>query len=859
MKKEFVIHKKFIQICQRYPDNIALQMRNRKYTYRDTHNFVQKIGKFLLEEMGEKIPVAIILENSPFWVFTYLGIMFSGNICVPIDPQLSLKEIENILDDSGAKLIFTSQQILNSFKEPIKPIAKIVILDRDLPQIESISVPEDFKFPEVKEKDIASILYTSGTTARPKGVVLTHFNFCSNFYSIEKLNLVSEKDNLISILPLHHAYPFMVNLITPLFSGATVTFAESLKSEELIKVIKETDVTMFVGVPQVFSLIHKGISEKLKSIPPSLRYFLRPFLNRKIRERFGKNLRFFVSGGARLDPKIGKDLHKFGFNIIEGYGLTETSPVVTLNPPKRPKFGSVGRPLPDVQIRITKPDSKGIGEVAIKGPNVMMGYFRREDLTSEVIKEGWFYSGDLGLIDKDGYLFLTGRKKEMIVLSSGKNIYPEELEAHYKKSPYIKELCILEIEGRLHTMIFPDFDYFKKTKEINIRGKIHWDLENLSKDLPSYKRIMGFTISTKELPKTRLGKIKRYEVIERYVERRIPKEEIFLFEEDRLLLESDTAKKVIEFLSEQLKKKVNLYDHLELDLGVDSLSRVELALGLEKHLNISIPEESATSIFTVKDLIELISSQKRKEKASPRQIKQWSEIIKEDPPKEIKRRMDLNPNLINLILTIIFKIIFLFILRIFWFLRVKGKKNLPQHPPYILCPNHASYLDGFLVFCSLSLKREMNLYFLGYSQIFENFLLCWTIKPARILPIDPAVYLSEAMQAAAFVLRNKKSLCIFPEGARSIDENLGEFKKGVGILAKELNIPLVPVYIKGSHQSWPRGYSLPRIFPLKIIFGKPLNWDYLLEIGKSLEETSDYEAIARGLKEEILKLSLNPR
>lgn len=291
------------------------------------------------------------------------------------------------------------------------------------------------------------------------------------------------------------------------------------------------------------------------------------------------------------------------------------------------------------------------------------------------------------------------------------------------------------------------------------------------------------------------------------------------------------------------------------DLGVDSLSRVELALNLEKTLNISIPDESATSIFTVKELIQLILSQTKKDKISTHKKEEWLEIIRGSPSQKMMRRIDLNPNLLNLFLTFIFKTTFSFIFRIFWSLRVKGKENIPKESGYILCPNHASYLDGFVVFCSLPLGIELNLYFLSYSRFFENIFLSWTVKPAKIIPIDPAIYLTEALQTAALVLRNKKSLCIFPEGVRSIDRNLGEFKKGVGILAKELDIPLIPVYIKGSHQSWPRGYKLPRFCPLKITFGKPLYWKDLLEKGRDLGITDDYEAIAKGLKEEVLKLS----
>ena len=284
-----------------------------------------------------------------------------------------------------------------------------------------------------------------------------------------------------------------------------------------------------MGVPQLYHLLHKAIFEKIPNplilLPvlkagnlarKALRLNLNKILLKKLHQKFGSSLRFFASGGARLDPKVGRGLTLLGFTILEGYGLTETSPVVTFNPLKRVRIGSVGPPIPEVKIKINNPNRANIGEILIQGPNVMKGYYKKPKETLEVLKEGWFYSGDLGFIDKKGYLHLTGRSKEIIVLSSGKNIYPEEIENHYLKSPYIKEMCVLETTSAglssLYAVVFPNVDYFRKTREINIQGKIRWILENLSKELPSYKRIMGFAIAKEELPKTRLGKLKRYEI-----------------------------------------------------------------------------------------------------------------------------------------------------------------------------------------------------------------------------------------------------------------------------------------------------------------------------------------------------------
>ena len=315
-------------------------------------------------------------------------------------------------------------------------------------------------------------------------------------------------NNFLSILPLYHTYAFMVTLLVPLLKGATITYAKSFKPEDLTSIIRQTDVTILVGVPQLFSLIYKSILEKIKKIPFFLMPIFIPFLKQQLRKRFGNSLRFFVSGGARLDPAVAKGLSKLGLKVIEGYGLTETSPVVSLNPPERLRFGSVGRPIPGVEVRIQNPDRYGVGEIFIRGPNVMRGYFQQPDLTAQVIcPEGWFQSGDLGYLDKTGYLFITGRKKDVIVLGSGKNIYPEELEEYYSQSPYIKEICVFEKSEEqfgqkvnlLFAVVVPEFEYFRNQRQMNIRDKIRWELENLSSSLATYKRIMGFIISKEVL------------------------------------------------------------------------------------------------------------------------------------------------------------------------------------------------------------------------------------------------------------------------------------------------------------------------------------------------------------------------
>ncbi|MFA5355883.1 MAG: AMP-binding protein [Candidatus Omnitrophota bacterium] len=871
MEEGMVIPRLFAHAVSGFPDKTALQAKREgkwlRFSYKQLEENTFKIAGFLVTEglkKGDK--AALIMENRPEWAVIYLGIVHAGCACVPLDVQLSKAEIKNLIADSGAKVVFCSREIFaDKIKDNINESLSRAVIFEDM---DTGSMTYDkILMPEVMPEDIASLIYTSGTTAKPKGVLLSHANICANYMSIAKLNIAASSDNALSVLPLHHTYAFMVTFIVPLFLGATVTYSPGLKSEEMARVMREGRVTILVGVPQLFSILHGLISERIKKIPSFLLPFILPHIRAKARLRLGGDLRLFVSGGARLAPCIGRELSRFtGIKIIEGYGLTETSPVVTLNPLNKVKFGSCGRPIPGVEVKIIGPDNTGTGEVLIKGPNLMRGYFKHEDWTRSVIKDGWFYSGDLGYMDKENYLFLVGRKKEVIVLSSGKNIYPEELEQYYAGSPYIKEICVIQrreerpggpVEA-LHAVVVPDLEYFRQKNESNIRSRIRWEMENCSRDMPSYKRVMGFTITKEELPRTALRKIKRYAVKEKYLYSAAQDEMRGApsAEDDNDIVRKDIAEKVINYISGQLKRPVYPRSHLEIDLGIDSLTKVELGLGLEGVLNIKIPEEVLYGASTVKELIlgvsALFGDKRTQDSPAGGTGVEWGKILlsaEEDLIKGIK----IKPSLPDRLAAWALKIIFLSVFRVFWFLRIKGADNLPAHGPYLICPNHSSYLDGFIVFSSLPARDAAEVFFLGYSDILEHPLIKPTTKAARLIPVDPDTNLVRALKAVSFVLAKKKIACIFPEGRRSVDENTAEFKKGVGILIKELNIPVIPAYIKGSYRSWPRGKKLPRLCPLKIVFGRPFLAAELMERG--IAGKDDYETIAVNLREEVMKLA----
>ncbi|MDP3143700.1 MAG: AMP-binding protein, partial [Candidatus Omnitrophota bacterium] len=655
----FTLGKKFSEVCRRNSSRTVLKVHTfgpdySTYTYQQLLDGANKVAAWLISQNVKKQDrVAVILENSFEWIVIYFGIMLSGAVAVPLDPQMARETIFMLLRDSESKIVFVSRKLKNHFNiisDTLIGLKKIVLVSSPKDESEAFvfeyrfssfsdlmaqGFPGDISFPAIELDEAASILYTSGTTAVAKGVQLSHRNFSANFLSIAKLNFCSSEDNLICLLPLFHAYSFMATLIFPLFLGARVTLPASLKSEGLLECMRTCGVTILIGVPELFYNLHKGISEKINKLPTVKRFLLRRALNgtsylrevfkinlsrvilKEVHNRFGDKLRYLISGGARLEPKVAQDLQDLGFTVLEGYGLTETSPIVTFNPINKPKIGSVGKPVSAVEVRIVNPDKDGVGEVAIRGQNVMKGYYRLPEETRKVLKGGWFYSGDLGYLDNEGYLFLTGRSKEVIVLSSGKNIYPEEIEEYYCQSSFIKEICVEGIvQGSsvvLKAIIVPDFDYLKLNALTDIQGKIKWDLENYSKELPGYKRILGFVIVKDPLPRTRLGKIKRYEVREKYRNELLGEKsehrEYALSAQDERIMNSEIGSKVIDYLSKELpKQKVNLSDHLELDLSIDSLAKVDLIVGMEEIFKVALPDNFLTKISTVKELIENVEN-----------------------------------------------------------------------------------------------------------------------------------------------------------------------------------------------------------------------------------------------------------
>lgn len=879
------------EALEKFKDSVAMQAKKaagwESLTYAELKERIDSFSFFIASEgikKGDK--VILVLENSPEWGIIFFSCLSTGVVVVPLDVHLIAGDIESIINDSGSEFIFLTEQ-LASLKEEFEDLAavkKIIIVNEKL--IAQVKDVENTPAPVAQDpEDLAVILYTSGTTQSPKGVMLTHKNLYSNFNSVYRLNILSSKDSVLSVLPLHHAYSLMVTLITPILGGGRIVYPAADWPDRLADYAKEAGITILVGVPQMFHMLHRRIVNKIKDLGVFSRLFIHTASNIswRLRRRFGWNLarillsrfhnvlgkqmRFFISGGAKIDERIEEDFFKWGFTILEGYGLTETSPVASFNTADKPKIGSVGKAVSDVNIKIIDKDSEGVGEVAINGPNVMKGYYKREEETRACLREGWFYTGDLGYFDDEGYLYLTGRSKELIVLSSGKNIHPHEIEAAYSDTPLVKELCVMGVAkeggGRtqdyLYAVVLPDFNYLKDRGEMNVYEVLKNKFEDISRYLPSHKHIMGFTVINEPLTRTILGKIKRYEVEKKYIDdiskrkTAVRKEAAVSDKED--IFDTDVGRKVIRYLKKNLniKKDISSNSSIEIDLGIDSLGRAELLSAMERAFGVKLPERMvAASIFTVKDLILSIEESKSAEgKGSALESVSISDLIKCPLSEEFTERIKLKPDFFDKVLTFLIKGLIFLIFKIFYKLEVEGAENIPREGPYIICPNHVSFLDGFIVEAAVPFHSAIQLFFMGFRRYFIVPIVRSLVRRGRILSID-ASQIIDAMQAARYILKNNKALCIFPEGERSFDGEPQRFKKGVGIIAKEIDVKFVPALIEGAFQAWPRGRRFPGLSKIRVSFGDPIDSKELINYNAeemvSLIRKKVIELKASGLK-----------
>lgn len=545
-------------INKNYGDITAVQIKDkdgsfRKISYVELGRRTVDVSSNLIQlGIAKDERIAIYSENRPEWSVALFGIICTAAIVVPIDIKLSETEVQFILSNSQAKCIFVSEKflsIVDKIRLSLPDLKYVIAIDdserQDIIKLKDLKlISEENKNRPIHEEDTALIIYTSGTTGVAKGVELTYRNLMFQVRSLSEIIHYKIQDQFLSILPLNHTLELTGGLIAPLYAGGCITYCDSLKPTHILSLMEETGTRMMICVPLVIKMLHDGVMDNVAKMPPYkqkifkrlfnfsrwlLKYNIRAgrLLFPELHNQFGMKLRGFVSGGAPLDKEVEINFSALGFWILQGYGLTETSPVIAVNTYKAHKFGSVGMPLPGAEVRVSKEKQEAqAGEILTRGDHVMKGYYQNSEKTGEVIKDGWLHTGDIGYIDSDGFLYITGRIRNLIVLGAGKKVFPEEIEQVMSRSPFIKEICVLgktATKGlrkgceEVYAVIVPNLDSFNTDERGNaqkIKDKISKELSRLAENLAEYKRIVDFEIWDKELPKTATRKIKRKVVSE---------------------------------------------------------------------------------------------------------------------------------------------------------------------------------------------------------------------------------------------------------------------------------------------------------------------------------------------------------
>lgn len=544
---------------KRYRDNAAFRQRFVKgqpfgvVTYRQLLEDVNGLGTALLELGLEGKTIGVLGENSYQWASSYLAVLCGVGVVVPFDRDLDYEALRGQVEEANVEAVFCSKRYLptlqNMKAESLSPLRVLIVLDDSTEEASDCYQwsrliqqgkealrhgNQDYIKKEIDREALAVIIYTSGTTGKAKGVMLSHKNLCENLMAAPTLLYLNSHDIFFSVLPLHHTYECTCGMLMPLYKGASVAYCESLK--RMAETMQEVRPTMMLAVPLVYENMYRNLKRNLKkehkegvvrraqafghlvSKLGGSRMGLNPQkkLLKPIHDSFGGRLRVLISGGSAMKQEVLDYFNDLGIIMVEGYGLTELSPLVALNPDRRHlmKPGAAGRLLPNMEAKVESPGEDGIGELCFKGPNVMLGYYNRPEETSEVLKDGWFYTGDLGYIDDEGFLYITGRKKNVILTSNGKNIFPEELEQYFARSPFIAELMVWENQSKIAATVLPDWEEVlahlgDHAGQGEVDQLLEEEIDRMNRELPMYKRIGEVKVRREDFAKTTSQKIRR--------------------------------------------------------------------------------------------------------------------------------------------------------------------------------------------------------------------------------------------------------------------------------------------------------------------------------------------------------------
>lgn len=789
-------------------ERLALvDFENKHINYIDLINNIKYFSEYVLEMEKEKFGL-IVMENRPEWIYSFFSVWDKRSAVIAIDANSNSGEILYVLEDSHPNVIFCSNETEKTIFEAVekyssKNTVKIINVDKITVEQGKMNVIKNMQF-ELENPtgdETAAMLYTSGTTGSPKGVMLSFNNLNTEMEGLYEKGIFDYRDEILAILPFHHVLPLTASVLLMLKYQTSIVFVEKIASKEIFDALEKNRVTAIIGVPRVFKLFYDGIKQqidakfitrfiyKIMSNVKSLKIKRKVFA--KVHKKFGGHLDFIVVGGAKMDPEISKFYETLGFYALEGYGLTETAPVIAVNSKKERKIGTVGKKLHNIEIKIVDE------ELWVKGPIVMKGYYNKPDKTAEVITEdGWFKTGDLATIDEEGYVTIRGRKNTMIVLSNGKNIDPETLENRIiaQSGGLVKEIGIFNYKNKLAAIIVPELLEFRKRGITNIKAYIRNIVEDYNLKAHNYEKVLDYKLFEEELPKTRVGKIRRFMLPDLYEKNEIVKKE-------KTPEPTDEAYKI---LKEYVKKNKGIEpqpeENLELEIGMDSLDIVEFFAFIENSFGIHLDEEKFAEIPNLKLLSEYINQKATKFEDSD---VDWKQIISETKPIQDNK---------NRWVTKLLKV-FQPIVDLYFRVKKVDRKKLTDNPQ-IFVSNHQSFADSLILGSLFPRKIIFNTLFLAIDWYFKKGVMKLFVSNGNVVLIDINKNIRKSVEEIVGYLKGGKSIVIFPEGARTKDGKVAQFKKVFAIIAKELNVDVQCLGIKGGFEAYSRYMKFPK--PKKI-------------------------------------------
>ncbi|MEO1017488.1 MAG: AMP-binding protein [Pseudomonadota bacterium] len=823
--------------------------------------------------VGPDAVVMMWAPNSAAWIIMALAVGLAGGVLMPIDEQ-ALEDAPHILKESGAMMVATDLDHARDLRAGDMPDAvQLVFLDgadetQDGVFWETLfeDLPEEL--PWIDPETPAVLTFTSGTTGMPKSFTLSHANLLQNARNIRDASIAIAGDRAALPLPLHHAYPYVIGMLSPLITGSAIVLPEAPTGPKIIEALRRADVTILLGVPRLYDAIVGGLDANLDKRPAPIRAVFKSLqrLSSSVQRRFGwpvgqvlllplrralaPKLRLLVSGGAPLDPHINARLEALGWMVCSGYGLSETASVFTTNVPQARKIGSAGRVLGEGELRILEPDESGIGEITVRGPSVFEGYRQNPEANREAFVEGdWFRTGDLGYVDAEGYLFITGRAKELIVLGGGKKINPEDLEKAYLEQPAIAEIGLLEHNGALAALVRPDSDAIRYRGSTQVRHAVGVAIKEVGQHQPAYARPGGFQIVGEPLPRTRLGKLRRFMLPELYrahLQGKVSTTPVVLSEADKELLHNPQAAQALEFLKKRYPDQQVVPDtNLQLDLGIDSFGWMTLSLELQEGLDVQLSEDRVASIQTVRDLLQAVTE------TSPSADEFAAVSATDGVPLDPEQWLQPTGPIMTGLGVFAHKLVWA-VMRLFFSLKVEGLENVPPTGALIITPNHVSDLDPLVVAAALPTSRLRQTYWAGdLTRLFATRAWRFFSRLAHIFPVDERRP-GAAMEAAETVLKSGKTQVWFPEGWRSPDGELQRFMPGIGRVMLQANASALPVLIEGAFEAMPRDRRWPRRHPIKVTFGVVATPEKLRQEGHG---GSPEERIANGIKNRIATMA----